>query len=113
MIRLEGDRHLIYRGKKVLGIHLAGSCRIPYRERIIKQEGSAEKVYNIEVGFRRVKLPGRKERLGMVVVKGLGREPLMILTSFEVVKSRKSLMFVVLSYFHRWQIEETTPLAMA
>jgi len=111
MIRLQGDRHLIYRGKKVFGIDLATSCRMPYRERIIREEGSTEKVYSIEVGFRTVRLPGREERLAMVVVKGLGREPLMILANVEVVKSRKSLMFVVLSYFRRWQIEETTPLA--
>lgn len=111
MVRLEGGRDLIYRGKKVLAIHLATSCSMPYRERIIKQEGSAEKVHNIEVGFRRVKLPGRKERLALVVVKGLGREPLMILTNRDVVKSRECLVFFVLSYFRRWQIEETTPLA--
>ena len=111
MIRLEGRRDLIYRGKKVLAIHLATSCSMPYRERIIKQEGSAEKVHNIEVGFRRVKLPGRKERLALVVVKGVGREPLMILTNLEVVKSRKCLVSFVRSYFRRWQIEETIRFA--
>jgi hypothetical protein len=111
MIRLQGDRHLVYRGKKILGVDLATSCRMPYRERIIREEGSTEKAYNIEVGFRRVRLPGREERLAMVVVKGLGREPLMILTNVEVVKSRKSLMFIVLSYFRRWQIEETIRFA--
>jgi len=31
----------------------------------------------------------------------------MIVTNLQVVKSRKSVMFVVLDYFRRWQIEET------
>jgi len=91
--------------------YVATSCSMPYRERIIREEGSREKVYNIQVGFRALRLPGREERLAMVVVKGLGREPPMILTNVQVVKSRKSLMFVVLSYFRRWQIEETIRFA--
>ncbi len=111
IIRLEGHRDLIYRGKKVLAVKLAASCRMPYRERIIKEEGSAERVHNIEVGFRRVKLPGRKERLALVVVKGLGHEPSMLLTTVNVVKSRKSLMFFVLAYLRRWQVEETIRFA--
>ena len=111
MIRLQGDRHLIYRAGKVLAIDLAASCPMLYAEQIIKEERSGEKVYNIEAGFRRVKLPGRKEQLSLVVIKGLGHQPLMLLTNLEVVKSRKSLMFVVLSYFRRWQIEETIRFA--
>jgi len=35
----------------------------------------------------------------------------MILTNLEVVKSRKCLVFFVLSYFRRWQIEETIRFA--
>lgn len=107
IVRLKGNRHLVYRGRKVLAVDLATSCPMLYRERIIKEETSGEKVYNIEVGFRRVRLPGRDERLVLVVVRGLGREPTLLLTTLAVVKSRKSLVFVVLSYLRRWQIEET------
>ena len=111
IIRLEGDRHLVYRGRKVLALDLATSCRMPYAERIIKEERSGEKVYTIEMGFRKVKLPGRSEPLALVVVNGLGQKPLMLLTNVKVVKSRQSLLFVVLSYFRRWQVEETIRFA--
>ncbi|UCD58272.1 MAG: transposase [Candidatus Hydrogenedentota bacterium] len=111
IIRLEGHRHLEYRGRNVPGTDLAASCPTPYAERIIREESSGERVYNIQVGFRRVKLPGREQRLALVVVKQLGGQPLMILTNVEVVKSRRSVMFVVLSYFRRWQIEETIRFA--
>jgi len=84
---------------------------MPYWERVIKEERTGEKVYTIQVGFRRVRLPGRSEQLVLVVVTGLGIEPLMLLTTLKVVKSRKSLLFVALSYLRRWQIEETIRFA--
>ena len=111
IVRLEGDRYLVYRGRKVLALDLAVSCPMPYRERVVKEETSGEKVYTIEVGFRRVRLPGRPEQLALVVVTGLGSEPLMLLTTLKVVKSRRSLLFVALSYLRRWQIEETIRFA--
>ncbi len=111
IVRLKGDRHLVYRGRNVVAVELAGACPMLYREQIIKEETSGEKVYNIEVGFRRVRLPGRDEPLALVVVAGLGRERTMLLTTLPVVKSRKSLVPVVLSYLRRWQIEETIRFA--
>jgi hypothetical protein len=111
IIRLEGDRHLVYRGRKVLAIDLANFCRTLYIERIIKEDQSQERAYTVELGFRRVKLPGRKDQLALVGVKGLGHQPLMLLTNLEVVKSRRSLLLVVLSYFRRWQVEETIRFA--
>lgn len=111
IVRLQGDRYLVYRGRNVLAENLAVSCPMLYRERVVKEETSGEKVYNIEVGFRRVRLPGRPEPLALVVVTGLGSEPLMLLTTLKVVKSRRSLLFVALSYLRRWQIEETIRFA--
>ena len=111
IVRLEGGRYLAYRGREVLAKELAASCPMVYRERVVKEEPSGEKVYTIEVGFRRVRLPGRSEQLALVVVTGLGSEPLMLLTTLKVVKSRKSLLFVALSYVRRWQIEETIRFA--
>lgn len=111
IIRLQGDRHLVYRGRKVLGVDLAAWCPMRYADRITREDSSGEKVYSVEYGFHKVRLPGRKERLALVVVKGIGKQPLMLLTNVEVVKSRRSVLRVVLSYFRRWQIEETIRFA--
>ena len=46
-----------------------------------------------------------------MVVKGVGEEPMMLLTNVEVTKSRKSLFKIVLSYIKRWQIEDTIRFA--
>ena len=70
-----------------------------YIERIIKEEKHKEKVYHLEFGYRfatlttsrKVKLPGHKEQL-YLVVKGFGEEPLMILTNVEIKRSRRSLL---------------------
>lgn len=111
IIRLQGNRHLLYHGHPVRALDLASSCRMRYAERIVGEERSAEKPRILEFGFRRVKLPGRKEGLSLVVVNGLGHHPLMLLTNVEVNPSRRSLFFVVEAYLRRWQIEQTIRFA--
>jgi hypothetical protein len=107
LIRLVGDRHLIVRGRKREALSLAAGCPMLYAERIVKEQHGQEKSYRIEYGFRPVKLPGRQERLYLVVVKGLGQEPLLLLTNVELKRSRKSLWWMVNAYLSRWVVEET------
>jgi len=54
-----------------------------------------------------MKLPERKESPYMVVVRGFGLEPMMLLTNIRVNKSRKALWSIIESYMSRWRIEET------
>ena len=66
-----------------------------------------------------VRLPWRDEELRLVVVKGFGRKPMMLLTNLAVNEkaqaegkdgtdySYKSLWQVVEGYLTRWRIEET------
>jgi len=111
IIRSVGNRHLMYRGHKVLAHELAASCPMLYAERIIKEEDKSEKVYHIEFGYKKVKLPESVEQLYLVVVRGFGEEPMMLLTNIELTKSRGSLLKIVLSYVRRWQIEDTIRFA--
>lgn len=57
-------------------------------------------------GIRKVRLPGQREELILVAVKGFGEEPLMILTNLPVRRSRKSVWHVVQSHITRWRIED-------
>ena len=75
----------------------------PYTE---EQKGK-EKQYSIEFGFRKVQLPHRCEPLYLVVVKGFGEEPLMLLTTVSMCKRRGLLWWAVEAYLTRWRIEET------
>ena len=104
--RLVGDRDLLFRGQPRHALDLARGCSLRYAETLVREEGGREHSYHLEYGFRSVRLPGRDEALSLVVVKGFGEEPLMLLTNVEVKPSRSSLWFVVQGYLARWMVEE-------
>ena len=105
--RLVGDRDLIFRGQRRQALDLARGCPMRYAETLVREEGGKERSYHLEYGFRHVRLPGRDELLSLVVVRGFGEEPLMLLTNVEVKTSRSSQWFIVQGYLARWMVEET------
>jgi hypothetical protein len=80
---------------------------MPLQRTIVKIKDGKEKVYHLEFGYRKVKFPGREEPLGFLVVKGFGRNPMMLLTTEPLRRNRKVLWNLVESYIRRWTIEET------
>jgi hypothetical protein len=108
IVRQRGDRHLLYRGKPCEALTLAQSCTTPYGETVIKEEDGKEKPYFLHFGFRPVRLPGHPKRnLWLVVVKGFGQQPLMLLTTEPMRRCRNTLWWIVSAYMTRWRIEET------
>ena len=107
LIRLVGDRNLMLSGKPQLAKDLAKSCRCPYIETIVKEDKGKEQVFHIHFGFRKVFLPGRQDPLYLLVVKGFGASPLMVLTNLALRRNRKVLWKMVKRYIQRWAIEET------
>jgi len=106
IVCLRGDRNVVFRGRLRLERDIAQGCPMYYAEHIVKEESEGEKGYHIEYGYRKVKLAGRDEQLYMVVVKGLGRKPMMLLTNLPMRKRRAVLWQVVGGYLTRWRIEE-------
>jgi hypothetical protein len=107
IIRLKGNRHLLwgYRHRSVAD--LAGDCPLRWSSWIVKEEQGREVRVDIEYGFRPVRLPERSGvQLWLVVVTGLGEEPLMLLTSLPLRRRHKDVAWVVQAYFTRWRIEE-------
>ena len=108
IVRQRGDRNLLYRGKLHDGLSLAESCTTPYSSTIIKEKKGEEKIYSIEFGFVPVSLPEWPERnLWLVVVKGFGKKPLMLLTTEPMRRNRKVLWWAVEAYITRWRVEDT------
>jgi hypothetical protein len=107
IIRLKENRDLVVRRRERRSVDVARRCKMLYAETIVKEEKGEEKVYHIEYGFRPVKLPGREEQLYLVVVKGFGEEPMMLLTNVVVKRNRKSVAPIVRGYLSRWLVEET------
>jgi hypothetical protein len=106
-IRLRGDRHLLVGNRCLLALEIAASCACPYAASMSKMENGVEKHFSIEFGFRGVKLPQHKRQLYLLVVKGFGAEPLMVLTTEKLGRSYKVLYRMLQSYLRRWAIEET------
>lgn len=108
IIRLVADRRdLLCRGERRRPGDLARGCQMLYRETIVKEEQGREKKYYLEYGFRKVKLPGFDKELFLVVVRGFGQEPLLLLTNVSLRRNRKNLWFIVRGYVSRWLIEDT------
>jgi hypothetical protein len=106
IIRARSDRTVLT-DRQQSALEATQSCPMLFDEYVAKEEAGEEKPLRLEVGVRRVRLPGRPEQLSLVVVKGFGREPLMLLTNLRLKRSRKSIWHVVAAYLTRWRIEET------
>lgn len=107
VIRLVGTRDLVHNKRQQNATKLAYGCSTPYTDTIVREKDGKEKVYHINYGYMPVKLPGHNEQLYMLVVKGYGEKPLMLLTTEPLRRNREVLYRLLGYYLKRWSIEET------
>lgn len=108
IVRQKGDRHLINKGGHHLCKNLAYRCATPFNQTITKMQDGETHAYELKFGYMPVFFPDAPERkLHLVVVYGLGKEPLMLLTTIIPKRSKRSVWRIVESYFARWRIEDT------
>jgi hypothetical protein len=107
LVRLRGDRHLVYKGKTLLAGEVARGCTCTHRKRVVRVRDGREQSLELSFGFRRVKLPGRPETLYLLVIHGFGEQPLMLLTTEPLRATHRCLWYWVQAYTKRWAIEET------
>ena len=113
LVRLIGNRHLVFNGKPQLAEDLAAGCPIKHVDHVVKQrpDGTEQRI-ELRYGMRRVALPGFEHvPLCLVVLHGFGEKPLMILTTEPLTESRKSLSWAIEAYLTRWRIEDTLRFA--
>lgn len=106
VIRMQGARHVVYRGQLKTVEALAEACPTPLHKTVVRQKRGKEKVYALTFGGLRVRFPGFSRPLSLLVIRGFGRKPLMLLTTLPL-GSRKRLWQIVESYVGRWRVEET------
>jgi len=106
VVRLVGDRDLIVKdGQKKNSLKIAWGCHCPHqRELTIKKDGETKKK-TISVGQMRVKLPFSGQALFLVVVKGWGEKPMMLLTNVAIPS--QGVMRILEIYLTRWKCEES------
>lgn len=108
IVRLVGDRYLLCGPHRELALPIARDTALPYQTEIVREEHGKERVYHLSYGFRAVRLPEHPEALlFLVVVKGLGETPLMLLTNLPMRRNQKVLWWIISSYLTRWRVEET------
>ena len=106
VVRLVGQRDLMLQdGHKQKALRIAWRCQCPEQREVTVQRDGQKSKKMISVGQVSVKLPFRDEPLSLVVVKGFGESPLMLLTNLELKKV--GVIRILEIYLTRWKCEES------
>lgn len=107
VIRLR-DRDLIHKGKRKNCLEMAKMLPTPYETTLIVYEDGSEKRRKVQYNAVEVRLPGYENRLYLVVVKGFGIKPMMLLTSCQVNRKKKEGIWRIVEYYlARWRCDES------
>jgi hypothetical protein len=101
-----GERDLILKdGRKVNSLKIAWGCHCPHQTEVrIEKEGETKKKL-ISLGHIGVTLPFDEQELFLVVVKGFGEKPMLLLTNVNV--RSVGVMRILEIYLTRWKCEES------
>jgi hypothetical protein len=101
------QRHLeTPNGSRDYPINIASTKKLRSRAKLEGREDGRARTYSIKYGYMRVFLPESEKELTMVIAKGFGREPMLLLTDVEVRNKYEALM-IIRYYIARWIIEES------
>jgi hypothetical protein len=107
VIRLVG-RDLIHKGQKKNCLEMAKALPTPYEAVLIVYDDGREKKKTVQYNAVPVKLPGHDNDLYLVIVKGFGQKPMMLLTSCAVdIHKKESIWRIVEYYLVRWKCDES------
>jgi len=103
IVRMDGSRNILHKGKKVLLRKLAQRFKGKYRLDFTAKDGVRKEC---KISIVPVSLPGYPDvPLNLVVCNGLGKEPLMLLTSLDS-QDKRLCVTITKVYLMRWRIEE-------
>ena len=107
IVRLK-SRYVISWKRNLLCDDLANQCVMRYADTLTFDSHGKEVHVELNYGVVPVRLPDISGKLlHMVVVKGFGQKPMMLLTTLARTTTRKDLWQVVTAYVTRWRVEET------
>ena len=107
IVRVKSRSVLSWNGLHEIGF-LAESCTMQHHHHVTFDSHGKECNIQISFGTMPVRLPMFPDKnLHLVVVKGFGQQPMMLLTSLPVDASFKAQWRIVEGYLSRWRIEET------
>lgn len=104
VIRLKGDRLMLLGNNRQKPAEDIAAANIEYNKKYkveIGNEGFKEKK-EVELGTKYVRMPGIKDELNLVAVRGFGIRPMVLLTNV-----KKDPVLILEMYFTRWKVEES------
>ncbi len=108
VIRLIKTRDLIHKGKTKNCYKLSSCLPTPHEAVLIVYENGKEKKRTVSYNAIPVRLARYGHLLYLVVVKGFGKDPMMLLTSCNVAINKKESVWRILEvYLTRWKCEES------
>ena len=103
IVRLVGNRNCIHKGKTILVSRLAERFEGEY---LLKFESKGGKKVGCKISIAPVFLPAHPDKpLNLVVCRGFGKEPLMLLTNLDSSDPRLCVT-ITKAYLMRWRVEE-------
>jgi len=104
IIRIKQDRLYLLGNNRKKQAEEIGERFIEYNQRYkleIDNQGFKEKRV-VELGKKKVKIPGIREEFWLVAIKGFGNKPMMLLTNLD-----KNPVIILEMYLTRWKVEES------
>lgn len=105
VIRMRGDRHVIYGGLKISMRKVAEQCSCPHVRTIEIEKDGVRQKKTLTLGSATVYLPDHPKPLTLVVIKGYAEEPMMLLTNLDVTAVGVDRVLEI--YLTRWKCEES------
>ena len=107
VIRLK-ERDLIHKGRRKHCLDMAMTLPMPHESILVVYDDGKEKRRAVRYNAMAVKLPDYDQTLHLVVVKGFGPKPMMLLTSCAVtLRKKESIWKIVEYYLTRWKCDES------
>jgi hypothetical protein len=104
VIRMASTRKIMFNGEERNILDVARRSRLADEIEVSYNQNGQEDKKKVLVGSRRIELPfARGQQLTLIIVKGFGEEPLMLLTNLEGKRPEEILEI----YLTRWKCEES------
>jgi len=108
VVRQDGDRHILLPGGRKYAVREAARWCVTDIERSVEVEHDGRRMRLVlRLGAMEVRLPERSYTpLWLVVIRGFGQEPIMLLTNVAPAKDREHATWIGDVYLTRWKCEE-------
>jgi hypothetical protein len=108
VIRQTGERDFVFgNGKRRSCLSIALGCTCRHKRRLVVDRDGLKEEKVLFLGYEPVKLPFSDEQLYLVVIKGYGGRPLMLLTNLKVINLDVSIERILHIYLTRWKCDES------